>query len=461
MSNKEQELWNDKEVRALFRMKDQENKSWSEIGDELGRSGEACRSKYRHQNYTRKVDEEDGEGYEFYANENTTQIGKKVKDPIYSLDELLREFKVDLDVWEVDHWIANQWEMGYKDKHTQVADSLPLRQVKAWLVRKKPIAIKPVVTPVQFEFSAYAMSTYIPPRDADRVKIMDISDAHIGFHRHPYTGELTPLHDRRALDIVLQIAYEEKPDIIVVKGDWGDYEEWGNEKYIKSPEAYLTTQPSIVEQVWLMLQLKKYTSRMIFVEGNHEKRIENKIARHFLNAYELKPAGKLHIDSNLDLKYLLQTDEHEIEYLDDYPNNTFWYDDDLAFDHGVGGGAQPGGAVSKLLKDAQSSIGIGHLHRQEMGVKTVRRRGQQVPIKAWVNGCLCHVDGRVPGHKKSQNWQQGFTMLEYQKGRMPDIEFVYISEGEGYYRGQRYVGEDYVEQLRKGTKMEDGKEWQF
>ena len=57
------------------------------------------------------------------------------KTRIKTLEGLLEYFKVDLDTWEVDHWIANKWEMGYKDEDDQPGTE-ELYQVKAWLRRK-------------------------------------------------------------------------------------------------------------------------------------------------------------------------------------------------------------------------------------------------------------------------------------------------------------------------------------
>lgn len=58
---------------------------------------------------------------------------------IHTLEELLDYCKVDLLIWEVDRFVVNKWEMGYiaeKREDKNVADSLPLYQVKAFLKRK-------------------------------------------------------------------------------------------------------------------------------------------------------------------------------------------------------------------------------------------------------------------------------------------------------------------------------------
>jgi hypothetical protein len=57
------------------------------------------------------------------------------KTRIHTLEQLIEYFKIDLNVWEVERWIANKWEMGYKDA-LDVAHAEELYQVKAYLKRK-------------------------------------------------------------------------------------------------------------------------------------------------------------------------------------------------------------------------------------------------------------------------------------------------------------------------------------
>jgi hypothetical protein len=64
-----------------------------------------------------------------------TQVLTLPKTRIHTLEELLAYFKVDADVWEVDHWICNKWEMGYKDDEDK-AQTEELYQVKVWLRRR-------------------------------------------------------------------------------------------------------------------------------------------------------------------------------------------------------------------------------------------------------------------------------------------------------------------------------------
>lgn len=67
------------------------------------------------------------------------------KTNIHTLEELVEYCQIDLNVWEVERFIANKWEMGYKDE-TGLAKTLPLYQIKAFLRRKKFDDLEQAVT---------------------------------------------------------------------------------------------------------------------------------------------------------------------------------------------------------------------------------------------------------------------------------------------------------------------------
>jgi len=53
---------------------------------------------------------------------------------ICSLQELIAHCKVDTEIWEVDRWVCNKWEVGTASEGKVVVE--PLFQVKAWLKKK-------------------------------------------------------------------------------------------------------------------------------------------------------------------------------------------------------------------------------------------------------------------------------------------------------------------------------------
>ena len=60
------------------------------------------------------------------------------KTRIHTLEELVKQFEIDLTLWEVERWVANKWEVGAKgpDDKLQIE---PLYQVKAFLKKRKEV----------------------------------------------------------------------------------------------------------------------------------------------------------------------------------------------------------------------------------------------------------------------------------------------------------------------------------
>lgn len=57
---------------------------------------------------------------------------------IHTLEQLIAYCEVDQDVWEVERFVCNKWEVGSKSEDGIVVE--PLYQVKAWLKRRKDVS---------------------------------------------------------------------------------------------------------------------------------------------------------------------------------------------------------------------------------------------------------------------------------------------------------------------------------
>lgn len=78
-----------------------------------------------------------GEAHEFGGDGDTWSLNlPKVR--IHTLEQLIEYCKIDLSVWEVERFVANKWEMGFKNEADKAA-ALPLFQVKAFLRRRKAL----------------------------------------------------------------------------------------------------------------------------------------------------------------------------------------------------------------------------------------------------------------------------------------------------------------------------------
>jgi len=63
---------------------------------------------------------------------------------IRTLEDLIEVCKIDLDIWEIERYIVNKWEVAAKGNDGEMRHS-PLYQVKAWLKKKETVNAKEVI----------------------------------------------------------------------------------------------------------------------------------------------------------------------------------------------------------------------------------------------------------------------------------------------------------------------------
>lgn len=184
---------------------------------------------------------------------------------IKTLEDLIRACDIDLDVWEIERHVINKWEVGAKGATSLVVE--PLFQVKAWLIRKVPIAVTPVIVPVNISYTPAHRKIQKTSRTK---RALILPDPQFGFRKDINSGALDPFHDRAALDVALQIATEYSIDKVVWLGDVLDLPDW-SDKFVRSPEFHWTTQPAVIEAAWWLREFKVATgAETSILGGNHE-----------------------------------------------------------------------------------------------------------------------------------------------------------------------------------------------
>jgi hypothetical protein len=364
---------------------------------------------------------------------------------IQTLEQLIEQCEIDLDEWIIDRHVVNKWEVGAKDATEEVVIH-PLFQVKAWLTKREPEAITPVLSPVEIDIGAVKT---LKPKKIKHGRALVLADMHFGFKRDVKTGQLEPFHDREALAAVFALIKDVNPDIIVIVGDILDLAEW-SDKFIRSPDLYNTTQPAIVEAAWFLGQLRKMFPKtdIYLLEGNHEKRVTTTINKHVPVAFGL--AGARDGLPVLSVPNLLGLKDLAITYIGDYPNGEVWLGEHLRAVHGDVVRAKSGATASAILDDAQATTIFGHVHRCEMASKTLRGIHGARTVSAFTPGCLCRIDGAVPAVKARMNWQQGIGVVDFDE-TFVQITPVPIDQGVAMYQGKHYKGKSYVAQLKAET----------
>ena len=365
---------------------------------------------------------------------------------IQTLDQLLFACQVDLSVWMVDHWIANKWEVGAKDPETGEILVSPLWQIKAWLKRIEPVKFDFTLEPIEISVSRTQRT---PANRTKTRKALLWSDPHFGYSM--IDRKLIAYHDRRALSVYGQIMREEGIGDSICLGDLLDAAEW-SDKFIKSPEFLFTTQPALKEAAWWLETL--HTSHVI--EGNHDKRIKTAQLTRLLYAYGLKNVDDLDGYPALSVPSLLNLEKRGIIWVDGYPDGELWLNDGVCLAHGDKASNVPGGTAGALLKDGKAhSVIVGHAHRQETAGRVVRSHGKSKVIQSHVIGCSCWTDGRVPGSNKRSNWHQSCAVIEYDNEGWYSLTPVPVVDGQAFYNGRRYVGDEgIVDQIRIDTGIE-------
>lgn len=361
---------------------------------------------------------------------------------VYTLEDLFELTGTDLEEWAVQKHVVNFWGNS-ANPHTQV---------KAWLTRINPIALRPVIAPVEIDVK---LPKATKPKKSGVKKALICNDPHFGFRRDLKTGRLLEFHDRRALDIALQIAQDEQPDIIIWVGDGLDNAQW-SDHFVTSPDMFATTQPALIEFAWWLAQFRLAcpNAEIYVIEGNHDARMPKQILKHNVAAWDIRAVGEESLPPAMSLPRLLGLHNLNIQWVGDYPNGRVWLRDDIAALHGTIARAKSGATVQASIVDMQYSQIFGHIHRSELATKTLRVRDGYRTVFAFASGCLCHMDGRVPAVKSEVNWQKGVGMIEYREEGLALPTAILIGNEDAIYKGKVYTARDRMKDLRRDTTWE-------
>jgi hypothetical protein len=364
--------------------------------------------------------------------DNVKEILAKGKQ-VRTLDDLIQFAEIDLTVWEVKNWIANAWNVTNRE-----GQQYTNAQVKAWLYKIKPEPIDPAVQPVSVTFADSK-----PPKPTKKrglVRELLWTDPHVGFRMERM--KLQPFHDRRVLNVLWQIMQSEGISTSRNLGDLLDMSEW-SDKFTKEQGFYFTTQPALIEAAYWLQKLNTVSVN----EGNHENRLPKAMLSHYVSAYGLRNVADLDGYPIMSIPHMLNFAEAGIQWGGGYPEDEIWLNEEVRIIHGLKLSAD------KQTKDTPTISTIaGHIHRREEKPTVERTRTGRKVHKSLTLPCCCHVDGRVPGHTKTQDWTQGAAIIEYDPdGTWWNIEHIDIVDGVGYYRGKEYHAQDCTAEIVKGA----------
>ena len=237
-------------------------------------------------------------------------------------------------------------------------------------------------------------------------KNLVISDLHI------------PYQDNSAVKCMLAFSKKYKPQRIIVNGDVLDF--YSLSVFDKCPERKENLQGELQQaRDFFKLLRKNYDGEIIFLEGNHENRLQRYLWRNpeLAGLKELKIENLLHL-SKYNVKQIkvesdywsAESGEHRIK--------------DLIIQHGDGrlNGAKysqnPGYAAFNTLKNKGGyNLIMGHTHR----LAQIYNRMGDKSLVGIEGGCLCKTT--------RANWQQGFVTFENNKTKTFNYKIHRILNG--------------------------------
>jgi hypothetical protein len=381
----------------------------------------------------------------FRENKNGSKYAKNSLTGVKRLQKLLVSSNIDVDsIDEIKSVKTSNWNGFYKDKNGD-AQTVDLKAIAVTVTPKRDDLSWPVI-----QVAAPVCVTVNIPGSNERKPYSKIKtcvvlpDIHIGYRL--FDGQFEPFHSEKNLNIALEIIHKVKPDIIVVNGDFLDLPSVS--RHEQEPSFALTMQKSLDEgHKWLALIRSVSTySRLVYTQGNHEKRLGQYILNNAAAAFGIKRANEIPESWPVfSVPSLLHFDKLKIEYIDGWPNGEFYLNDRIKIIHGEKLKA------SQVAEDSTVSVCQGHSHRVAVEAKTRKTRTGYSTNYSYMIGCLSRTDGALPSTKSSldvfgrptkaiEAWQAGLAYIEYLDSGKFNVEQILIEDGVALWRGNLYEG---------------------
>lgn len=213
-----------------------------------------------------------------------------------------------------------------------------------------------------------------------------------------------PFMDPRADELTVAVARKLKPDRVVMLGDLFDF--WKLGRFRQNPLQRLANLGNDRKQaVDYLRKWRELTKELIFVEGNHEDRMQGWRSNHpELDDFE-EIGNRLYfkIDEIGIDRFIKYTPETWTE--EPLPEDELWLVKDRLYTcHGHRTSINAGKVCIDYLKQYACSGITAHNHK----VGSASQRFKREACFWWENGCLSYKN---PDWQKMANWIQGFTTV--------------------------------------------------
>lgn len=331
-----------------------------------------------------------------------------------------------------------------KNKDGEIELTPELKNAKTKIVLHPKWAEGPAWPPVQPAKPAsikYTSQAKMIPGQPRRTLV--IGDLQIGYWRVS-DGVYEPFHDESAINVTMEIISQYRPSEIVLIGDCLDLPE--HSKYVQEEAFQQTTQMALQRMYDLLCYMKSAVGpqgKIVWIEGNHERRMREYVLRNARAAFGLRPADAAPESWPVNsIPYLLHLDKLNVKYVAGYPSSQHWIvKDKLVAQH-----------QDPHKTDIRASIIHGHREELKLSSRTIHYQDGTEVFYTWsIPGLtrvedlapspdrLCH--SAVPSDRTRRNVQQAIAAVDIS----PDESFfsvtpIAIHKGRAMFRGREYVG---------------------
>lgn len=244
-----------------------------------------------------------------------------------------------------------------------------------------------------------------------------------------------PYHNKKAWSAVKKYVKDQKPEVIVVGGDFVDLPMYS--KYPQEGTSEVSGIPHIAQFSKELSWLSAQCGEMHIIEGNHEERWEKLLK---------DKARELHGAKGMSLKEQFAIHGLPISTKAN-PTSIHWHKESahardlnlfgITFRHGHNQSLGSADLAHRALsRHRAGSVVFGHHHRAQLFAHT----SQGITHYAVANPCLTNDHN----YCKDPNWQTGFTVFSAFKGRKRQYiatpNLVLIQEGKFVTNNKLYVG---------------------
>lgn len=232
-----------------------------------------------------------------------------VTDNPRSLEDLIKACRVDLNVWEVERFVVNKWEMGRKAKTVNMSwvngvasgsvedtggiTKAPLWQVKAWLRRKvEASTINQMLEKFTVKAAEHAPKTFTyvkaKPAKADCCYVLNGQDLHLAkLAWNPETNHgdwdikiAREKDDAAVEDLMQKVPVERIEEIVIIVGS--DMLQVDNDKSSTTAGTYVDSDSRLAKAFEVAADMlttrietlaSRFKIKVIVIPGNHDSTV--------------------------------------------------------------------------------------------------------------------------------------------------------------------------------------------